>query len=602
MLAAWLWAPHPVACAAALLGCLSATLVSRISEPRKGWIVFALTCLVGIGCQALLNFVALADPSGQILARTGVLCWLVSHAVVFVFQRFQQKSLAPLECALFATPWVLWLYAHRQGHLDRPVGLMEPLQGLGVDPTRALAFLGISLGVALVLLLGSRNSEHLGTGPILFVIGFGLLASLAVPTQRLGRLATEESRLLAPGQVQERRVATTPVAVIVFYADYSPELEVFHFRPQPTQETDTGRPKSQKLRYRVAEIVAQDRSLVQGWNGQRTPVVVPDGKTFAAVYEIVSQVPTESLTEVIERPVSPASQPVENSTYQAILEEAVPSEDRLHPVRAALRIKLWMEQNRSQGEESSGGSVDDCLLKGRPVSQETFTRAAHQLLAELGFSSLVVSGYAARADQKSTGSFLLLTEQDRRFWLELTDPGVRGLEFDLYPLDGPNQSEGPQNLEMQRQLGELARARKQRYQPLPGLGMGTLGLLLFLFVIVACGHAVKAYRGLRARARGSTRYVAVCYRAVLDRLAEVEELRQAGETRYEFSQRLKNRVPNLEPLTAAFQRFALGASKPPEADEVGRLYQACLGDIATGYSRRRRWLGYLHPFSWFKVR
>ncbi len=600
VLAAWLWAPHLVACLGAALGCLTATALSRQDNTRLRWLIFLASCLVGLAAQFVLANVPLGNPGHQILARSGILCWLATHGGVFFLHQFHRTALVPLECALFATPWVLWLQAHRQGHLDRPVGLMEPMQGLGLEPTRVLAVLGLFLGLSIVLLIGARQSRQLGLAPIIWAISLGLAASFLIPSQRLNRIATQESELSGPGQVQERRVATTPVAVIVFYSEEAPELEVFHFQPRPHDDGLETRPESRTARYRVAEIVAQNRPLVRGWEAQRTPVVVPDGETFASVYEITSKVPSASLIELMESSPPPL-EPIAHSRFQALLDQAVPISDRSHPVRAALRVKLWMEQNRTQGQETAQGTVDDCLLRAQPVNQETFTRAAHQLLLELGVPNRVVSGYAVRADQKGTGSFLLLTEQDRRCWLELTSHGYRGLEFDLYPLDGPNQSEGPQNLEMQRQLGELARARQPGYQPLPGLGVGAMGFTLFILVAVSSGYGIKLYRWLRGYLAPPERRAVATYRSVLDRLAEVEELRASGETRYEFSQRLKMRVPSLEALTMVFQRSTLGRPGLSDEDPTPALFRACLAEIAESYPRRRRWLGYLHPFSWSKV-
>lgn len=601
LVAAWLWAPHPIACLGAALGCLTATALSRQGDIRLRWLIFLASCLVGLAAQFVLANVPLGNPGHQILARSGILCWLTAHGGLFFLHQFQRTALLPLECALFATPWVLWLQAHRQGHLDRPVGLMEPMQSLGLDPTRVLAVLGLFLGLSIVLLIGSRQSRHLGLAPILWALLLGVVAAFLIPSQRLNRLASQERELLGPGQIQERRVATTPVAVVVFYSDETPELGVFHFRSQPNDDGLETRPESRTVRFRVAEIVAQDRPLVRGWEAQRTPVVVPDGETFASVYEITSKVPAESLTELMEGP-SPSSRPLAPSKFQALLDQAVPTSDRSHPVRAALRVKLWMEQNRAQGQETAQGTVDDCLLRAKPVGQETFTQAAHQLLQELGIPTRVVSGYAVRADQKGTGSFLLLTEQDRRYWLELTSPGYHGLEFDLYPLDGPNQSEGPQNLDMQRQLGELARARQPGYQPIPGLGMGAAGVLFSLLVTLMSGYGIKLYRWLRGKFSPPERRAVFAYRSVLDRLAEVKELRASGETRYEFSQRLKRRVPSLEALTMTFQRSTLGRPGPSDEDPTPALFSACLTEIAHSYPRRKRWLGYLHPFSWSKVR
>ena len=601
LVAAWLWAPHPLAVVGGLSGCLSATLLSQFPASRNLWIGFLLSCLTGFIALATLGSIPVTDPSAQILIRSAVLCWLTSHSILFLLHQATPSAFIPLECALFATPWVLWLKAHRFGNLDRPVALMEWLQSMGIDPTRALAGLGIFVGVGIVLLVGSRRSRGLGLQPSLILISLALVLTLLLPTQSVGRLAVQNSQSLGAGQAQEQK-ASTPVAVVVFYSDYQPELEVYHFRPYQEGDEPLERPPSRQLRYRVAEVKAQDQFLAQGWDARRTPIVVPDGKSFASVYEVHSQVPSLSLAQQMEEAPPAVPEPAPQSRWEAVLDEAVPLQDRSHPLRAALRIKLWMEQNRIQGAETVQGSVEDSLLKKKPVNQETFVKAAHQLLQDLGVPNSVVSGYAVRTEQKGTGSYLLITEQDRRWWIELKSPGYGGLIIDLYPLDAPNQSDTPQNFDLQRQLGELARAREPQYQPLPGLGMGSLGGLVLVLVSMGLGYAVKLYRWVRGHSSNSPRTPVWAYRAVLDRLAEVEELRASGETRYEFSRRLKEAVPSLEPLTINFQRHTLGSPGSRETDESVSLARACDREISQTYSFRRRWFGYLHPFSWLKVR
>ena len=600
LLAAWLWSPHPVACLGAALGCCSAVALQQNFERRMSWMLFFASLLLGFAALQLLSNVPLAPPSSQILTRAGVFSWLAAHIALFIIHRAHRKALIPLECALFAAPWILWLWPHRDGHLDRPVALMETLQAAGVDPTRFLTSLGIFLGLGLLVLLGARESPGPGMGSIVSLLLLGLVLSLTIPSQKAVRLAATNSQSSSQTE-QERKLATTPVAVIVFYSDYRPDLGVYHFRPQPVDRPDASRPKGRRLRYRVAEIVAQDRRLVQGWEGQHSPVVVPDKETFAAVYEMVSTVPEQETIELMQQAPFRPSAVLEKTAYSDLLEQILPEQDREHPLRAAMRIKLWLERHRAQGPESTQGAVEDSLLQNRPVNQKNFTQAAQELLRAAGISSELVSGYAIRADQKGTGSFLLITEEDRRWWLELSEPGYAGLEIDLFPLDAPEQSQGPENLDMQRQLGELARAREPRFKPLAGLGSGTLGLAIFALVMLCGGYLIKLYRQARAYFAPPKLLTRVSYQRVLDRLAEVKELRASGETRYEFSQRLKSRVPSLQPLTQNFQRATLGPPGSGDPGQASALARACLEEIARGYPRRRRWLGALNPFSWLKV-
>jgi transglutaminase-like putative cysteine protease len=155
---------------------------------------------------------------------------------------------------------------HREGFLDRPYGLVDPILGHGHDPLSFFLLLG--LGLALLLLLGLAAAGR-GRRPLL---GVGTLAALlallflALPQRRL-KTITELHRTLggqqpdqggkashgprgsgspAQGRAssqedkdspvpdsftdQSEQPSDAPVAVVVFHGDYQPPLGYYYFR------------------------------------------------------------------------------------------------------------------------------------------------------------------------------------------------------------------------------------------------------------------------------------------------------------------------------------------------------------------------------------
>ena len=552
-----------------------------------------------LGAAVLTTFLLRVAPpllgaGALLLLHAGLASALAAFALLSLLHRGRASAWRVLECVIFALPWVAALSSHRQGHLERPAGLVEAATRLGLDPFRLFAGLGLILGAMLVLLLASRRGLRAANALIVWAIAAGCLALL--PAERMARLATQLEEPPSE-QVSQSQKADTPVAVAVFYQDYNPELGVYHFAPQAPAEGEL--PEATGVHYRMAELVPQPDPLVLGWSAQLTPASVAHEEAFARIYEVRSQVVSRPLSELLDITSSglePGAGP-----YRELVESVVPEPERALPLRAALRLKLWMEQNRPQGAEGPEDSVEGCLRDGRSVGQKTYTEAAQALLASLGLRTRLVQGFAVRADQRGEGSFLLLTQQDQRWWLELWLDGVGWLVLDLYPLDGPNDSAGPQNQELQRRLGEMARARETSPDIGPlNLGTGAVGFFLFLLIVGMGGHGIRLVRQLRVHWCRPERLPVWGYLAVLDRLAEVGELRRAGETRHEFAMRLKDRVPSLEALTLLHQRAALG---PPgtRPDNIAPLLTACLRERAAAYPRPLRWLGSCHPFAWMKV-
>jgi hypothetical protein len=566
-----------------------------------------LTLWLALAALALLlnryGWSGLGAP-GSILAVKGLLAGLCSFLLLSLFHQLKSPLLLPPELALYALPWIALTSAHREGQLDRPFNLVEPAWAAGFDPLRLFASIGVSLGMMLVLLAACRRSRQTGgiSWPGLLLPMLAGMACLALlPVEKLNRISTERKarESLSSGALAGPE---TPVAVVVLYQDGNPETGLYHFgtsSPQALPAKERG--QVAPLHYRVAELARLPEPLVMGQNAEILPVNPAAGQTFARVYDVKSSLPSQSLAELLDLPAQAPLRP--GGKFASLTEAIVPVQDRGTPLRAALRIKLWMEQNRAQISEPGASSpgVAACLNDNRAVDQRTYTMAAQELMDSLGLTTWLVHGYAVRADQRGEGSYLLVNESDRRYWLLLWLEQSGPVVLDLYPLQGPADSAGPRNQELQRQLGELARARGAASQPLPGFSSWAIGFILFLAIVGAGGQGIKVYRRLRILWCAPSKLPTWGYLVVLDRLAEVGELRLTGETRLEFAHRLRDRVPSLEPLTHLHQKAQLGHPGNVAHDNARPLIDASLQECARSYGLGLRVLGRLHPFAWMKV-
>ena len=94
----------------------------------------------------------------------------------------------------------------------------------------------------------------------------------------------------------------------------------------------------------------------------------------------------------------------------------------------------------------------------------------------------------------------------------------------------------------------------------------------------------------------------LAYRAALDRLSAVGEVRQRGEPRERFAVRMNEIAPSMGPLTAGLAGYVLGSVEPPEI-RAGAPLPRLAGAVGVEVRRAMpvwRWvLGILNPVSWW---
>ncbi len=545
------------------------------------------------------------DPGTRIQAHALLTTWLGVSGLLFFFHAVSRRfpAILGLELILFCAPWVALFWEHREGHLGRPWGVLEPAWALGFGTDRVLAAMGLGLGILSVFLIAARLSGRLSLSLVVGACGLSVACFFLVPERTVIDSPTPDRTTAGTAQRDEQR-QDRPVASVVFSQNYEPEQGTYYFRSldSPSSARIFGDAESTRtLEYRVAEMATRPLRLCLGEPEEVRQPQLLDPDPFTRIYDIRSQVSTLTIEGLLRQDLSIDSLEPKGETGR-LAAEIVPPKERRNPLLAALRIKFWLQRERRQTYQQT--DLKAFLTQGQPGDQETFARAAQALLSSLGISTRLVHGYAVRSDQRGEGSSLLITEKHHRWWNELWLARGGWVVIDVMPLDAPSdQRPGPHDLGLQRQLGELARkARADSPHLLPGFGAGALGILIFLGVVCLGGYAIKLYRLYRGNQKSAQTAAFHGYRMILDRLAEVGELREPGETRRDFALRLKDRLPSLENLTlfhlkAHFDRS--GAEHQPHWDT--HLVQDVLREFRTAYPTYQRVLGSLHPFSWMKV-
>jgi len=283
------------------------------------------------------------------------------------------------------------------------------------------------------------------------------------------------------------------------------------------------------------------------------------------------------------------------------------------PILRALAIRRWIEKNlvyNLRADHSRAAEpTTDCLFGDRRGYCVHVAHAMCFLLRSVGIVSRVGAGYTCDVGRPGHGSAILLTSVDMHAWCEIHLTGVGWMIIDA----ALERSESPCPPEVdtaaQSFYGERNREQpdltplEPEDEPTPEERGARLVLYVFLtLAMIMALYGVKLWRRVAPRFAPERQLYRLCYRAVIDRLAEVGLIRQFGETREEFAQRVADCAPEFAALTAAHVRRAVGGLESHRRAEWIALEGQVARRIAATASLRRRVLGWINPFTWVGVR
>lgn len=351
----------------------------------------------------------------------------------------------------------------------------------------------------------------------------------------------------------------------------------------------------------------------------------PNPRQFVAAYEVRSQVLAVDPRRLLGRRSIPESWSAERAKYYTEL----PDDPRyrtladiivrkLDPRYAhddlakAFAIKRYLEKQGFYTRKSTHASKSDPTasflfgnMRGYCVH---FAHAAVYLFRSQGIASRVALGYAVQMRKRAGGSSLLIMGDRAHAWPEIYLDGIGWVTFDIYPEHTDMPPPSPVDYDLERLLGELARddptgGRSPSGKPLvipwgPIAYAGSAGLAALLLL----AYLIKLTRALAPRVAPRRGYCRWAYIAALDRLSDLGQYRQRGETREAHAARLTGLAPSLRSLTAAHLARAFGSRRATSPQEFRGLVEALRHDLRSNVHPLRRLLGVLNPISWLRTR
>jgi hypothetical protein len=616
-----------------------------------------------------------------------------------------------LELAAAGGIFVTALEAHREGYINRPFQLVDPLWLRGLDPTPLFLTIG-SLALLAVCTLAANRPGNRRPWWDLPLMGLLLLALyLVVPANQVkqifekfgmgrpggdeNRLTPPENNLQTPGTPppsngkddgksdpskkkddpfqDSSKQKPVPVAIVVFQDDYDPPSGAYYFRETSESQYNGfnlvrsnddrfDRDHAQGFPTRFYDKDAKPEELgmrvpeLSHWNFQKLDTRValidlhprpfglinpqhywavsnPDPDRFQKAYDVESQVLVGQYRQLIPNKAGEESWTPEewshyldgpkDRRYKELADSivaAMPEAGRESPFLKAVYIKQWLDENCTYSLKSPSAHAADPVsdyLFGERIGYCVFTsHSACYLYRAAGIPARISDGYMVPAQQRGSGSSLLIRSGDAHSWPEIYLQGVGWMDLDIAPKKNLEPEKEQVDNNLQQMMGDMARKDKKDRRPedeRPSIDLhkwatwllevavyGSLATLASAWVLLLLWKVWRRKAPFWTPGRGQAR---VAYLCVLDRLAEQGVTRRRDESCEEFARRLGEEVPSLLPLARVHLRVRLG---PPQAEperEVLPLLKECLSQLrrrtVVGW---RRYLGWLDPTSPLKVR
>jgi transglutaminase-like putative cysteine protease len=454
---------------------------------------------------------------------------------------------------------------------------------------------------------------------------------------------------------QEENPKGKPVLLVLLHDDFTPVEGGFYFRQVASSQFNGKRLVRATLAGADGDVPAklptkpEEIAAAKGLPGKLIPTTVyffedhaqlpalvkpvavgpkqnPNPKLFVAAYDVkslVQDVPYGGLAglpagnpgwgEALRRHyLAYPNDPRYRELAEQILATLPPSQRgvALHRAVATLR---WAEKNIIYTRKPSAGNDPDpttaFLFGDRRGYCVHIAHAMAYLLRAQGIPARVASGYHAPASRRGAGSSILVQSTDGHAWCEMYLEGQGWVVVDPAPERSESPPPSEPSAELQRQMGEMARreqakkrdSSRQRDDEAHS-DLLWLWALLAVAALLGALYGVKVWRRLAPCFAPAGQLYRVCYRAVLDRLAELGLSRQFGETREEFASRMERLAPEFVELSAAHVRRAVAGEESHAVAEWRGRADRVVRSIAAKFPAHRRVLGVLNPVSWLWAR
>jgi hypothetical protein len=295
---------------------------------------------------------------------------------------------------------------------------------------------------------------------------------------------------------------------------------------------------------------------------------------------------------------------------EQIVKAAIEPAQQKSALLRALAIKRWFWENTKYTRRQNHAQADDptaSYLFGNRLGKCTdIAQAMVYLLRSQGIPARVAGGYHVPAERRKRNRSLLIQTTDAHAWCEIyfQGPGWITMDAGAPSIDPPIPPPPEPIVVYYDKLANpdeiVDEEEPSRWGALVSLFLRSL--LVLAAVLLVSLYIIKYWRRLAPRLAGERSLYRLCYRATLDRLAEVGVFRQFGETREEFAVRLARLSPEFVTLSQAHVRQAVAGvpsfNRATWMDLKNRIDEA----IGRTFSFWRRLWGLANPVTWLWVR
>jgi hypothetical protein len=333
-------------------------------------------------------------------------------------------------------------------------------------------------------------------------------------------------------------------------------------------------------------------------------------------YEVMADLPADDPSwspEVRRQYLQGPRDPRYKALADEIIAKSLRPDQRSSAMLKAQAFRQWIFKNtvytkRMDGyHDATPDPIASYLFGNRKGKCVHIAHAMTYLLRSQGIPARVAGGFAVDPKKCRRPSGFVFRESHRHAWPEMYLQGVGWINVDTGSErkedDDDDGEEGwvkrilekanPDDLDEDMETGP-AQAEVA--------GLPWWAFALVLPAVLLALYGVKVWRRLAPCFAGPTSLYRLCYRAALDRLAEVGLYRQFGETREEFAQRVAGLAPEFVALSDAHVREAV-AGLPTFDRHTWMELKARIDAANVGaFSCWRRALGLLNPLTWAWVR